>query len=63
MDRNIIKCAECLSEYLKDSSEMSGLCPECSSKLYGFKNCVHVFINGKCSKCYWDGKVSNYLKQ
>ncbi len=55
-------CVECGSEYLANSSKMSELCPECASVLYGYKNCNHIFENGKCIKCLWDGSRSNYIK-
>lgn len=35
-------CAECGSEYLKSSSEMSELCPQCASILYEYENCKHI---------------------
>lgn len=55
-------CSECNSEYYAISSEMSSLCPECSHKLYGYKNCEHSFLHNRCIKCYWDGSLSDYLK-
>ena len=29
---------------------------------YGYPNCNHVFENGRCVLCYWDGNKSDYLK-
>ena len=56
-------CDECGSEFLKSSSEMMTLCPECAHILYGFLNCSHVFKNGRCIHCRWDGSRSEYIKQ
>ena len=55
-------CDECGSEFYKTSSKMPGLCPECASILYGYENCKHVFENGRCIKCYWDGSKSAYIE-
>lgn len=55
-------CDECESEYLESSSPMVNLCPECASVLYGYKNCTHVFLHGKCTKCLWNGNKSQYIK-
>ena len=54
-------CDECGSEYLKSTSKMIGLCPECSHILYGNENCNHKFKNGRCVLCFWDGSRSNYI--
>lgn len=62
MKGELNNCDECESEYYKESSEMIGLCPDCSHKLYGFPNCEHKFENGKCVKCGWNGMTSEYLK-
>jgi predicted RNA-binding Zn-ribbon protein involved in translation (DUF1610 family) len=63
MNERISKCSECESEYFTDRSEMAGLCPECSHKLYDYKNCDHELKNGRCSKCYWDGTQSEYFRK
>lgn len=55
-------CDECGSEFLKKSSHMINLCPECAHYLYGYTNCKHIFENGKCIYCYWNGSESNYIK-
>ena len=55
-------CTECGSKFLKSTSKMKELCPECSSILYGYENCKHIFKNGKCIKCLWDGSRSDYIK-
>ncbi len=55
-------CDECGSEYVKCSSKMDSLCPECAHKLYGYPNCEHVFEDGRCIFCLWDGSVSEFLK-
>ena len=60
-NRNINTCDECNSQYYSDTSEMSSLCPECSHILYGYKNCEHQFENGRCIKCFWNGKKSDYI--
>ena len=62
MNRDKIICAECESEYIKNSSEMAELCPDCSHKLYGHQNCEHKFENGNCTKCGWNGLTSEFLK-
>ncbi len=62
MNREIKICSECESEYFKESSEMTDLCPDCAHQLYNYSNCKHKFENGNCSKCGWNGKTSEYLK-
>lgn len=59
----INKCNECGSEYYVDSSPMKGLCPECASILYGYPKCNHIFKDGRCAICYWDGSKSEYIKK
>lgn len=49
--REIAYCDECGSIYLKSSSKKERLCPECSHILYGYENCKHDFMNGRCSNC------------
>ncbi len=60
MSREIIICDECESEYFADTSGMEKLCPDCSHVLYGHPNCQHSFKNEKCTKCYWNGRGSDY---
>ena len=55
-------CDECGSEFLRSSSKMMALCPECAHVLYDYPNCAHVFKNGRCIYCYWDGSQSEYIK-
>ena len=55
-------CSECGSKFLKSSSAMESLCPECANILYGYPNCNHIFKNGRCINCYWDGSQSDYIK-
>jgi hypothetical protein len=62
MSKNISICIECESEYFTKSSKMNGLCVECSHQLYDYKNCAHEFNNGRCTKCYWNGNTSEYIK-
>lgn len=54
-------CDECGSEFLRATSKMVGLCPECASILYGYENCEHIFKNGICVKCLWNGNRSEYI--
>ena len=61
--KNISTCDECNSDYYSDTSQMSNLCPECSSILYGYENCKHDFENGQCLKCFWNGSVSDYVQK
>lgn len=61
-EKEIIICDECGSEFLKTTSKMNRLCPECAHILYGYPNCNHVFKNGKCIYCFWSGKKSEYIK-
>ena len=30
--------------------------------LYGYEKCQHVFKDGKCIKCLWDGSRSEYIR-
>jgi len=59
-EKEIKTCDECGSMYYAISSKMLSLCPECASILYGYENCKHVFKNGRCISCYWDGSRSVY---
>jgi hypothetical protein len=61
-ERATKSCAECRSYFFAGSSQMNGLCPECAHLLYGYDPCIHSFVAGRCSKCYWDGSVSAYCK-
>lgn len=54
-------CDECGSLFCAGMSKMDALCPECAHALYGYPACVHVFQDGRCLKCFWDGKRSSYL--
>ena len=63
MKREIRNCDECESEFYADSSKMLGLCPECSHHIYGYTNCEHLFENGRCAKCYWDGSSTVYIEE
>jgi len=56
-------CSECNSEFNKETSKMENLCPECSSVLYGYQNCEHIFKENRCEKCYWNGKSSEYIEK
>ena len=61
-DIEIRICVECGSQFLKSKSKMKNLCPECSSILYGYENCKHIFKNGRCINCFWNGSRSDYIK-
>lgn len=56
-------CDECGSQYYSATSRMDKLCPECSHQLYGYPPCEHFLEDGRCTKCYWDGSDSDYLKR
>ncbi len=56
-------CDECHAKFYINSSKMSNLCPNCSHYLYGYKNCNHLFKNGICVKCHWNGNLSVYLEK
>ena len=60
MKSGISVCAECGSRFLKSASHMKELCPECASLIYGYENCSHIFENGICRVCLWDGSRSEY---
>jgi hypothetical protein len=55
-------CDECGSPFFAAASEMDGLCPECAYYLYGYPNCDHDRVNGRCTKCAWDGSRSEYIR-
>ncbi|MDE5620087.1 MAG: hypothetical protein K2I80_06155 [Ruminococcus sp.] len=59
---NTAICNECGSKFLKSSSEMKGLCPRCAYVLYGYQDCRHIFRDGKCIYCHWNGSGSEYIK-
>jgi predicted nucleic acid-binding Zn-ribbon protein len=56
-------CEECGSTYFESSSEMLNLCSECTHRIYDYPPCIHKFINGRCSKCNWDGSESDFTKK
>ena len=62
-DRPVKTCDECRSVYFAETSRMDALCPECSHLLYGYEACEHTFVDGRCSKCYWDGSISEYCRK
>lgn len=55
MDRSLMECEECGSQYVATALSMTLLCPECSHVLYGTPKCSHKFISGHCIICGWDG--------
>ena len=56
-------CDECESLFFPNASKMVELCPECSHLIYGHENCRHVFMDGRCSVCNWDGSTSDFSKK
>jgi hypothetical protein len=56
-------CDECSSAFLVERSSMSALCSECAHWLYGHPTCQHVFKDGRCTHCHWDGSVSPYVRR
>lgn len=62
MNKKLKICIECESEYFADTSKMEELCPECSHILYDYENCNHIFKNGRCIYCYWNGNKSEFVK-
>ncbi|MDR2889028.1 MAG: hypothetical protein LBV33_04210 [Lachnospiraceae bacterium] len=62
-EKSIRTCDECGSKYYESTSQMASLCPECAYVLYGYDNCDHTFLNGRCIKCFWDGTHSKYIKK
>ena len=59
--KSLSACCECKSEYYEGTSRMAGLCPECANVLYGYPVCDHVFVDGRCRLCYWNGNRSRYI--
>ena len=59
---SVLVCDECGSKYYESKSNMVALCPECAHILYGYENCNHKFINGRCVFCFWDGSRSEYIE-
>jgi predicted RNA-binding Zn-ribbon protein involved in translation (DUF1610 family) len=55
-------CDECGSRFVADRSATAGLCAECAHRLYGYPPCAHVFADGRCAHCGWDGSVSAFLR-
>jgi hypothetical protein len=55
-------CSECGSLFYPENVHPLNLCPECRHLLYGHERCVHTFAEGRCSRCYRDGSVSDYCK-
>ena len=61
--RKVSKCEECGSYYFRDLSCLTDLCLECAHVIYGYEQCTHSFVDGRCSRCYWDGSTSKYIKR
>jgi predicted RNA-binding Zn-ribbon protein involved in translation (DUF1610 family) len=60
-DPDTPRCDECGSPFHRHKSPMAGLCPECAHWLYGYANCLHDMVDGRCRRCGWDGSVSVYI--
>jgi predicted RNA-binding Zn-ribbon protein involved in translation (DUF1610 family) len=56
-------CDECGSLFYAKASSMDALCPECAHTLYGYQACAHIFKDGRCLKCFWDGSVSAHIQK
>ncbi len=61
-DHSIGICDECGSEYVLEKSKMKSLCPNCAHMIYGYENCKHIFKQGRCVKCLWNGNKSEYVR-
>jgi hypothetical protein len=59
--RTTTTCDECTSLYFREASAMAGLCPECAHQLYGYERCEHIFSGARCTRCFWDGSISDFL--
>ncbi len=55
------RCDECGSDFIAEQSAMPGLCAACAHRLYGYPACEHLFKDGRCTLCGWDGSVSDFL--
>lgn len=62
-NQTVKTCDECGSSFFPKVSRMVGLCPECSHLIYGYENCRHIFTDGRCSICHWDGSISDFSKK
>jgi predicted RNA-binding Zn-ribbon protein involved in translation (DUF1610 family) len=62
-ERETKTCDECGSLFFSDASRMDRLCPECAHLLYGYETCDHTFTDGRCTRCGWDGSVSEYCRK
>ncbi len=62
-NQTVKTCDECGSSFFTKASRMIGLCPECSHLIYGYENCRHIFIDGRCSDCHWNGSTSDFSKK
>ncbi len=56
------RCDECGSTFRRAASRMEALCAECAHQLYGHAPCQHVIEAGRCTRCGWDGSVSDYVR-
>ncbi|QHI36606.1 hypothetical protein IMCC3317_19690 [Kordia antarctica] len=60
MNKEINTCNTCGSEFYTKTSKMKNICPECAHQIYNRHRCFHKFEDGRCIKCYWNGKTSAY---
>lgn len=42
---------------------MRALCPNCAHALYGYPNCEHSFVGGRCERCDWDGTIPKWITE
>lgn len=57
------QCDECGSLFYISAYLMDALCPACAHVLYGYAQCAHRFVKGRCGQCYWDGAESSYVQK
>ena len=62
MPRETQKCDECQSLYFVGTSQMAALCPKCAHYLCGYPNCAHDMQRGRCTKCFWNGSTSPFIR-
>lgn len=61
MNKEINTCKECKSDYFTTTSKKENFCPNCAHYLYGQKECGHKMKGERCSKCHWDGTISERI--
>jgi len=58
-----VLCDECGSLFYGQTSQMDAICPECAHYLYGYENCAHEIVDGRCTRCCWDGSCSALIRE